>query len=131
MCMCVFFFLSSLQFFFYRGCSASWLNYAGVRNLFQFKQDALTAQAQSQITSIHSSESWMIGIHGVKNAGFFAQMPNICYNADILSHHERVWVFINVVSVLIIAAFFCFLNCAAFHFDNSCLCLLALCCDGM
>lgn len=41
---------------FERGCSASWLNCARVRNLFQFKQEALIAEAQSQITSIHSVE---------------------------------------------------------------------------
>lgn len=75
---------------FERRCSASWLNCARVRNLFQFKQDALIAEAQSQITSIHSSESWLIGVHGVKRPGSFIKMPNVCNKSDTLSHHEQV-----------------------------------------
>lgn len=39
------------------------MNYTGVRNLFQLKQDTLIAEAQSQITFIHPSESCLISIH--------------------------------------------------------------------
>lgn len=79
-----------LDFIWERACAASWLNCARVRNLFQFKQDALIAEAQSQITSIHSSESWLIGVHGVKRLGSFMKMPNVCNKSDRLSHHEQV-----------------------------------------
>lgn len=48
--------------------SASWLNHPGVRNLFHFKQDPLIAEALSQITSIQSSESRLIGTYEVEKA---------------------------------------------------------------
>lgn len=62
------------RFFFFLAAhvlgSASWLNRAGVRNLFHFKQDPLIAEAPSQITSIQSSESRLIGTHELEKACF-------------------------------------------------------------
>lgn len=89
-------------------CSASWLNCAGVRNLFHFKQDALIAEAQSQITSIHSSESWLIGIHEVQKKGlFFIWMLNI-FNDAIISSWICLDIYLSWVFFIIIVALFVF-----------------------
>lgn len=61
--------------------SASWLNRARVRNLFHFKQDPLIAEAPSQITSIQSSESRLIGTRGRKSL-LFISVPNIFFKSN-------------------------------------------------
>lgn len=130
-CACVcFFFLSLHHFIFYfffwhlflTSCSATWLNCAGVRNLFEFKQDALIAEGQSQITSIHPSESYVIGVQGIKGCFCFIQMPDIDSNVDTSSHHEQVWMFT-------LFAFRC--DCCRALCFLTCLCLLASHCDEM
>lgn len=82
------------RFFFFSSAahvlgSASWLNHPRVRNLFHFKQDPLIAEALSQITSIQSSESRIIGKYEVEKAFFSFILPNIFFQMQQQSLYKK------------------------------------------
>lgn len=109
-CVSVSFWNPSFLYFvgvYFWDCFASWLNYARVRNLCQFKQEALIAETRSQITSIHCNESWLIGIHKLERLQVFIQMPNNYNNAELLSNDEQVWFLFNCCNVLLFSELFC------------------------
>lgn len=92
--------------------SASWLNRARVRNLFNFKQDPLIAEAPSQITSIQSSESRLIGTHEVEKACFSLACQIFFSNSTAQFYLKKNFFFFKY---RIISVFFFFLNHASFH----------------